>query len=342
MEDKKIKEEQQIQNKNSQEINEPQVNIEKDIIIHKMPKRFLKSAQHVKNPKGIGALILIAGGIILIAGLFLAYYYLIDKNDSAEVKEAVKPVEQTPVQKTKPSPILENVGDQETTKKEPLMEIATSTKQEIEVATTSEPEATSSIPVIEVSTSTEEIVYKQAADSDQDGLADLEEILFDCNINAKDSDGDNYDDLSEILNLYNPTGGGSLMVNPNIEKYINSDFGYYVYYPYVWKVDNIGGNESIVFKIENNQFIQIIAQANPDKILLEDWYLEQMKIDSIDYDRKMYKKGWQAIKSDDNLTVYLAKPGADKIFAISYNLGASDVLNYLNIFNMMVKSFEAD
>lgn len=326
--------------------------LEKDLEVHSMPKRFLKTSVKTKKSKGIGAIVLIIGGIFLIAGLAFMYYYLSGrsgrnlnvapaKEEAAATKEPKKeePAVKTPVaeEKEKQPAKIEASSTAITKKTEPEKTVsATST------SATSTKEAASSTKVIEAPGGKKAKEYSIAIDSDHDGLTDLEEMLFDCNINSPDSDGDGYNDLSEILNLYNPAGGGSLMVNPNIEKYINSEYDYYLYYPYVWQIQENSAEEPVIFKIANDQFIQVIVQANPDKQTLEDWYMAQMEIDTMDNNRKMYKKGWLAIKSEDNLTVYLAKPDSDKIFIISYSPGISNTLSYKNVFDMMIKSFETN
>ena len=319
----------------------------KDLAIHSMPKRFLKLAGDPKKTKGIGVFILAIGAVFLIAALVFMYYYLTEKKseDISVITPIEKPAEVKETEKEKPlvkKPTVNENKDQASSTEEKNISSKASSAEAEKTASSTKKTATGTAKVIQIPEQKEQKEYSAGIDSDKDGLTDVEEILFDCNINSVDSDGDGYNDLSEILNLYNPAGGGSLMVNPNIEKYISSQYGYYLYYPYVWRVDDSSGAESIIFKIENNQFIEVIVQANTDKQLLEDWYLKQMEIDKINNDRRIYKKGWQAIKSEDNLTVYLAKPGSDKIFIISYNPGLSNTLSYKNVFDMMVKSFEAD
>ncbi|MEA3398328.1 MAG: hypothetical protein U9R06_01130 [Patescibacteria group bacterium] len=325
------------------------IDVDKDVIVHTMPKHFLKTTPTAKEGKRFGILILIIGGIFLIASLIFLYYYLVA--DRAEkpgiVNEPVPPAAGEENLAGQTAAVEDDqAGSEETAVdtggEEPasadIIAAATTTEEAVIATTTEESASTTKIIQIPAASSTEQ--YKLAADRDGDGLADLEEILFDCNINSKDSDGDGYEDLAEILNLYNPAGGGSLMVNPNIEKYINSSYNYYLYYPYVWEIDD-SKEDSVFLKQENNQFVQIIIQLNPEKVLLEDWYFDQTGLTELNLEQKMYKKGWHAIKSKDGFTVYLTKPGSDKIFVITYNIGTSEMVSYKSIFEMIIKSFEA-
>ena len=219
-------------------------------------------------------------------------------------------------------------------------EIEEEKPKEIIFATTSDDlVATGSEEEIEVNESGK-IDYVSAVDSDQDGLSDLEEIILDCNINSDDSDGDGYKDLDELRKLYNPAGSGKIIVNQNIEKYTNASHKYSIYYPDIWLKTDVDGDNSVLFRAGNNQYMQIIVQNNIKKQSLEEWYKEQLNISSIQGSQIIYKTGWNGIKSADGLIVYLTQGQGSKIFIISYNVGLDNMLRFKNIFNMIVESFD--
>lgn len=328
--------------------------ISKDMLIHVMPKRFIKSASSAKSTKGVGILILAGGGIFLIVALGFFYYYLTGPEENEPINTEKSSFAPEGAMEDKEASGDKTEGEEETKKEPSLVETektiiedekkpsaeASGDKtegEEVEIATSTP------LPKVILSpatTTSEEIA--NAIDTDNDGLYDVEEILLDCDLNSSDSDGDTYNDLSELLNLYNPAGGGSLMVNPNIEKYISSQDGFSLYYPYLWEVSENAQVDSVMFKMDNNQFIQILKEDNPERQMLNEWYSQQIGVEEIKPEQQFYKKGWQALKSEDGLTFYLAKINDDLVYIITYNLGVTNTNNFGNIMDMMVKSFEVD
>ncbi len=343
-----------------EEIRKGEGQLNKEIVVHVMPKRFFPAQPAAKKAKGIGLVVIFGGAIFLIAALAILYFYFIksgpeqpsgqEKATMSDQTEAIakKQTESQPVttketeeEEEETSPETQRgqeAGEATEIKQKEGFVIATTTEETTTTTSTEEAKGATSTKIIAVPTTPKE--YKIAADSDGDGLFDKEEVLFDCKVNLKDSDGDGYEDLAEVLNLYNPAGSGQIMVNPNIEKYINSKYSYSLYYPYAWPVDEVGGEDSIIFKLDNNQFIQVIIQPNTKRQTIQEWYKEQMGVEAIKDDQMAYKKGWQAVKSEDGLTFYLAKPSDDNVIIVSYSLGTSDILNYKNVFEIMIKSLE--
>ena len=182
--------------------------------------------------------------------------------------------------------------------------------------------------------------FVMATDSDNDGLADKEEILLGCDAGNMDSDGDGYNDLSEVMNLYNPAGANKLINNPNISKYLNNSFNYNLLYPADWSFSAIGGDDSVMFRSSDNQFIQVIGQDNQDREPIGNWYKKQFDIAAIDSAKLIITDNWQGIKSEDGLIIYLTDKQYNNIITITYIPGQDNVLDYINIFEMMIKSLE--
>lgn len=324
------------------------------VVIHTMPKRFFVNEPKAQRAKGIGVLILVGGAIVIIGGLLAGYFFIIkkpedniqrktvesyvpEKQDAIDDEQALKIEKEVNKQEKENEPITKPVGQD---KEEQNPEIKDNLNGS--TATSSEETATTTKKIIkkETATTTPKIEIKKGIDSDEDLLTDLEEIILDTNSASSDSDEDGFDDKAELLNLYNPAGGGKIIANSNIKKYSNSKYNYTLYHPDIWPLSNIGGDESIMFQLDNNQFIQIIVLPNAKKLSLDEWYNEQFEIQTIGSDQKMYKKGWNVIKSKDGLVVYLKHPSSDNIFTITYNLGINYTLNYENIFKMIVLSLE--
>ncbi len=178
-------------------------------------------------------------------------------------------------------------------------------------------------------------------DSDGDGLTDAEEKALGTDPNKKDTDGDSYSDLTEVQNLYDPTvyANGRLANNKNIKKYTNSTFGYSCLYPAGWSLTTVGGDDSVIIKTDSDQFFQIIAQPNADKQSIEDWYKKQFNVTSVDPARMVSGQGWRGIRNDTGLVIYLADSKNDYIFTLSYSMADTNVLEYKNLFDLLVHSF---
>ncbi len=313
---------------------------EKKVIIYAMPKHFMNSLKNTKeSSKFFGILIMVVGLIILIVGSIFIYFNFLKKekinknliNSIDSNSEKVIKDNENDKNNYKEKEIKKPEKKDKIEKEVKQIIIATSTK---EIVTTTKKEIATSTIIDKQKN------YKQAIDSDNDGLNDIEEILLDCNSNLKDSDGDGYEDKSELFKMYNPSGKGKLIVNPNIKQYSNLTNSYSLYYLSSWSI-NENKNDSIIFQIgEANQFIQIITQKNIKNQTIEEWYKEQFSVSVINNSQKVYKKAWTGIKSKDGLIVYLLSPLKNKIFILTYSVSKGGVLNYKNIFEMMIKSLE--
>lgn len=339
-----------------------------EVVIHTMPKRFLDIPdQSVQKGKNIGLYIIVGGSIVLIIVLALLYFYLsktpvsdvaVVNRESAGQNNAAVPSantasegededlnNRTPVDNDRPSSPSrtdEKVfidekslaeGDKESAPPSTVIDAG-------EFASSTEMVATGTADTSRTETgNVTPVVLKAANDSDGDGLSDIEELLLNSNPRAKDSDGDSYEDPAELAKLYNPAGSGKIIVNPNIEKYTNPQYNYSVYYPKSWMTNNGAGNNSVVFQIGGDEFVQILLEPKFEQATLDEWYKEQFKLDYIDPGQKLFKTGWAGIKSDDQLIVYLYNPSHEYLVVVSYNPG-SDTLKYPNIFEMMVASLE--
>ncbi|OGF27813.1 hypothetical protein A2331_06935 [Candidatus Falkowbacteria bacterium RIFOXYB2_FULL_34_18] len=328
---------------------------EEDIVIHTMPKIFSsvfgvnKSGEKAKS---VGLFVLIGGIFLLICVLGFFYYFLtkgekitINEQGLLEITKNVQPAttgkdqELTPKEISSASQVIPEKNQQEVSKI--LEEKATSTLEILE-SNTENPQITTSTPPQKATSTIPKTQNRIVVDTDQDGLSDIEEVILGSNANLKDSDGDGYADLTETLGLYNPAGEGNILVNSSIEKYTNSKYKYSLYYSSFWPIETMGGEESIMFKLNNNQFINIIIEPNEDQLNINEWYQKQFNNILIKPEQVVSKKGWTGIKSDDGLIVYLMHPMSNNIFVLSYNLGLEATENYKNIFKMMIESLRLE
>jgi hypothetical protein len=327
-----------------------------EIIIYTMPKRFLGAAGDGEHKaRGIGLIIIVSGAIILIVGFIFIYFYFTKFNkEFSSVKINIpKPAEisTTTPEKTKrlTEDKVENdknilsASEKSTVKNKKSIKrikVATST-----IYASTSPTATQIIRSDEkkasgtTATSTGLKIFQSAPDTDNDSLTDAEEALLGTNLDLADTDGDGYKDGDELAHLYNPTGPGKIITNLRIKKYTNNIYNYSLYYPTRWPTETLGGLNSIMFKIDKEQFIQIIAEQNPENKSVVEWYKAETGLNFIKPEQKIYKAGWKGVRSEDGLTVYLQNSASDYIFVLTYNIGLETVLSYGHIFQMMVNSF---
>jgi hypothetical protein len=313
--------------------------LEKNITVHVMPERFRIFHTQKDKAKITGLFIIIGGGIFLIIASVALYFYLF-KSKPSEIMP-IPSAQDIEMDKSETRPKVIDKQESKKAEKQDLpaqtgsKETRRATTSPIVIPITEESRATST------ATSTQEISgFSLGVDSDNDGLTDKEEEIFGSQIDNKDSDGDGYNDLTEVINLYNPTGAGKLKDNANISQYTNSTYNYNLIYPAGWSISNVGGDDSVMFRSDDNHFIQVIVQSNVNKETIEDWYKSQFDVISIEGSRRIISENWRGIKSEDGLIIYLSDTGNNYIYTITYNLGNNNVLEYKNIFEMIISSFE--
>jgi hypothetical protein len=188
-------------------------------------------------------------------------------------------------------------------------------------------------------TSTPEIVVSTAiVDTDIDGLSDLEEADLGTNASSIDSDGDKYNDLTELVGGYNPAGSGKLIDNTNIKKYSNASYKYNILYPNAWQLYLVDKGASVIFTAEDQSFVQVVTQANTNKLSIKKWYETEFSTTALDSQTVTFNN-WEGIKSVDGLIVYLTNQTSNNIYIVSYTPVSDQTLSYNNIFGAMIKSF---
>ena len=307
--------------------------ISEEIVIHTMPEKFRLDGLKTNKARQTGILVMVGGFIFIIVIAFLLYWFIFkapEEKQMAPSPESKVYTSESELEAEVPASVQEE-AEEEPEEIFPVINLE-GYLGDLEGAATStpaerEPQATS--------TPAEGIVL---GDGDGDGLTSKEETLLGSDDGNVDSDGDTYSDYEEVMNLYNPAGNGKLADNPNIGGYINSTFGYSVAYPVNWARTSVGGDDSIMFKSEDNQFIQVIVQLNTEKQSIGDWYKEQFAAETIESGREVSGNGWSGLRNEDGLIVYLTDISRNYLFVLSYNAGPSGILDYKNIFAIMIKS----
>ncbi|MBU0636926.1 MAG: hypothetical protein ABH818_03045 [Patescibacteria group bacterium] len=307
-----------------------EISLNKNIIVHAMPECFRSAHIKAGQAKTTGLIIVVGGIIFLIIIIALFYYFIF-------AKSAVK---SNQISTSTPTSLTESTTKENLIKEQPEqpVEIIATTSPDTEPLATSTPDDL----INEADIINGQVNLSVGVDSDSDGLTDEEEKVFGSNSNSSDSDNDGYSDLIEILNIYNPAGANSdvLANNVNMKVYENKTYDYQLFYSHSWKQSINNENDSVIFKAEDNSFIQVITQKNNNNQTIEDWYKEQFNLTVVDQNNFITNNSWQGIISPDNMTVYLTDLKEKYIFTITYNPVVSSTLNYSNLFKVVVKSFE--
>ncbi|MDD4271586.1 MAG: hypothetical protein PHF50_02165 [Patescibacteria group bacterium] len=299
-----------------------------NIAIHVMPRRFRNQPVKEDSAKTTGFIIIISGVVFLLVASAVLYYFLFRKPSVTITQEPTL---------TEENSLTETEANQAALSSDGLTAtgtgMATLPIGNEGAATTTATTTTETIP------EETELSLRVGADSDNDGLTNAEELIFNTVSTVADTDGDGYTDGSELINLYNPAGAGKLTASTSISLYENKTFNYDLLYPAIWQISINGGDDSLMFRTGDNQFVQIIVQPNVNKQTLDEWYIEQIGVFTISETDRISGANWQGLKTPDGLNVYLMDKKQNYIFSLTYNPGDQKVLEYFNIFQMMVKSF---
>jgi len=289
-----------------------------DKALNKDPKAPVKpSAKNNTSPSKKHGLIIMVVGIILLAALaFGAYWYLKNKDFSLFVKKVEVP--SAPAIVHQETPVDQNVF------------IPTSTSPIIDDLTLDTPDG------LEPITKT---IVSGVVDSDSDGLNDGEELILGLDPNNVDTDGDSYSDFTELINLYNPNGDkGDIYSMTSIKKYQNSVNKYFLAYPAKFSPEVIDNGASIIFKADDESFIQVIVQDHEGGDSIGVWY-EKEFLQIADAKQLFSFADFSGVRSTDGLTLYFTNTEKNKLYIISYTPLDPSMSTYINIMEVMLKSF---
>ncbi|OGL96065.1 hypothetical protein A2348_00920 [Candidatus Uhrbacteria bacterium RIFOXYB12_FULL_58_10] len=260
-------------------------------------------------------ILLIAGGI-LISGLAIAWYLVLRSTEAPTITP-----EERPTPSARPAPAEE---PEPTSKPEPTP-TPTETESPFPTTTTS------------------------GADSDSDGLTDLEErIVYGTDVRLPDTDGDGFLDGNEVFHRYNPggTAPGTLFESGLVKIFTGpaSDASWYhVSYPSVWAPTFLTEDwgTPTTFVATTGEKISVSVLERQQGTSFADWL---KGIDTGIYSASTTKNGYGSLVSEDQLTVYVdgsaSVAGAGYAAKIEYDPGIKATIDYLQTFKMMVNSIE--
>jgi hypothetical protein len=184
-------------------------------------------------------------------------------------------------------------------------------------ASSSKPLVATSAPV---SLTPNQKTAESAIDSDNDGLADVEEVALGTNPLLADTDGDTYSDKTEVDNSYNPLGAGDISQDPNIIKYTNTKQGYSVLYPKSFTIQDVLNNNGsvILFSAPANYTVQVSVQPNVMKQDILTYFNQQFPENKAKSSDIINKNNLQGLFSPDKNKYYAIDASDSKIYTVSY------------------------
>lgn len=329
-------------NKDKKQEKKDEADVESEIVldIHRMPKGYKTGRfetekrvvvgynENSGGTKKIGIFIIVFGIVVVIAIVYFVFSYVFKNSEPKDKMVETKNTE-------------DNIIDNSNIKNTSTENQTSETNQEINTSTTSTedivvPEETSSTTSSTTSENTEE-KFLLAVDSDKDGLSDDEEFVLGTKYSESDSDSDSFNDFTEVMNLYNPTGSGPISDNVNITKYENKTFSYFILYPKSFGKSVLTDESSLVLSIDDNAFFQVLVEKNTNNFSIKDWYADRF-FTLIPDANVISNNVWDGVYDSEGLTLYLTDKQRKNVYTILYNT-TNNQKTYINIFNMMIKSF---
>jgi len=264
--------------------------------------------------------ILLIVGAILLLGLAVGGYLVI-----RGVQKPVVTPEERPAPVVRPAP-----------EPEPIVEPEPETEPEVVPGETDSPfsGATTS-----------------GADSDSDGLTDLEErIVYGTNAHLPDTDGDGFLDGNEVFHRYNPggTAPGTLSESGLVKTFAGpaSDAAWYrISYPSVWAAAalTLDWGTPATFVATTGEKISVTVFERQQGLTFANWIVQHGEKEA--FGAGTTKNGYASLTSEDQLTVYVdgsgtSQAGAGYAVKIEYDSGIKATIDYLQTFKMMANSLE--
>ncbi len=187
-----------------------------------------------------------------------------------------------------------------------------------------------------------------SADTDSDGLTNVEELVYGTDASNPDTDGDTFIDgrqtrpdgtvIGELANLYNPKGAGQLEGSALVKRVTNASQTFSLLIPTGWTTNESSGLLVITPTTQTGEFFQVRSYDNTANQTLSQWYQANYPTDQISLTKSVAINGLEGLISPDGASVYLLK--GTKIYGLTYTATGLTQLNYWTTFDLMMKSFK--
>jgi len=280
---------------------------------------------NIENHHKVG-MIIMGGGLILIAALFYFGYTLFIKPYLSP-----KPLANTSNVVSSQTPAISDVKKVEAVKPVEVIPpsnpiISTSTAVQATTTDIVFPEET---PVVSVA------MPVSTVDSDADGLTDAEEKIIGTDPNKADTDNDGYLDLAELKSGYDPLVPGKKISETSSMYAYQVDSKMSLIYPASWNVTKSTTDSAVVFADSDKALIQVNSDNNSTKLLPSVWFAQQFP--GTNPGESISGQDWQGFYSKDGLAAYIFNKDFSKIYSFECSPLTSDNSS-VTIFHLMIKT----
>lgn len=176
-------------------------------------------------------------------------------------------------------------------------------------------------------------------DTDSDGVADVEEVLYGTDPRNPDTDGDGYLDGNEVFNLYSPTGKAPVkLLDSGLVKQVSASIGWTMLIPTKWTLTlDVADGSTATVESDHGESFLVSIEKNDSNLPVVDWYMA--KYPGTDKSLIMQYKskgGYEGIIGPDLLTTYI--PWGNKVFSFHYDMKKQLFINYRTTYSMMLNS----
>lgn len=205
--------------------------------------------------------------------------------------------------------------------------------------TTTEPVVVEPEPIVTLEFPSQFLV--DGADTDEDGLTDIEEPYYQSDSGVWDSDGDGYYDGQEIQYLYSPIdeAPARLIDAGIVAEYRNPRFGYRLYYPIEWEVGAVDTDTTqVLFSAITGDFVevQVIEKRQGESFI--NWFaraavgqrFRDVREATTVFDLPVYMR-------QDGLVAYAED--AQYIYVMVYHPNETGPISFRQTMRMMMESF---
>jgi hypothetical protein len=179
------------------------------------------------------------------------------------------------------------------------------------------------------------------ADTDSDGLTNVEELLYGTDFRNPDSDGDTYLDGNEVFHRFDPRGlAPSTLLDTGAVRVLESvDLPFTMFYPTTWNPVSTPASQRVSFRSTTGAGVNVLWQDKAADQTLEAWY--EARVGEVELNRLQpttTKEGYKALIGPDERVMYLE--AGTRVYTLIYDLGDAKSIEFLQTFKMMVNSFK--
>lgn len=333
-------------NKNQEKLEDKIISqVDQDLIVHNMPQGRVatNNSGNLDQPKSgiiiddlekkkhrmVGALIIGLGVILVGVLIFLSYRFIINPQSNNNQATSQSNSNQNIENNSQIDSEIEDEKENVVTTTEEVVSPEINNNEDEEIASSTEDLIDENMPE-----------FSLVADSDDDGLTDEEEVIFQTDSNKADSDGDSYPDLSEIKNGYNPSGANTLEEAEVLTRYFSKVENFSFIYPASWEVSTANNDYTVIVSLPDNSLMQVSVQANNKLQDIVSWYKEMVSAELAS--EKVEGDNWSGIMGEDKMNFYLTDSDNTNIYVLSYISSTSGRIVYPNIFQLFIDSFKIE